>query len=79
MLCLPGTDMALNSASTLVFVDGRISPNWALLAINPTMTMLVESVKEAVALEQMRSLYYESLEMSVHLKERSFTCQLYNC
>jgi hypothetical protein len=34
---VPGTNMRLNSASTLVFVEGRISPNWARLARSPTI------------------------------------------
>lgn len=34
---VPGTSIRLNSASTLVLVEGRISPNWALFAIRPTM------------------------------------------
>ena len=33
----PGTSMRLNSASTLVFVDGRIRPNWARVARRPTI------------------------------------------
>ena len=34
---IPGTSMRLNSYSTLVLVEGRMSPNWALFAPSPTI------------------------------------------
>jgi hypothetical protein len=36
---VPGTSMRLNSASTLVLVEGRMSPNWARFARCPTILM----------------------------------------
>lgn len=42
---IPGISIWLNSASTEVFVDGSISPNWARFAKRPTILFVVSDEK----------------------------------